>query len=199
MRVNGRKGKLFGDVEFIKNSLTIFAKYACPKKKQLMKKNSLSHFTVSFRTTDLSDNIKETKKERFKSCAAFSLALDESTDMSDTALLVIFIRAVTVGLGVVGGLLDMARISSTTIGHDICGHMIRAVEKFKLNPAKLCGPTTEGAPSITGRTNGFTKKFLDVIGAQDVVVSHCIIHQENLSTEVLPFAEAMKNVVQCVN
>ena len=49
---------------------------------------------------------------------------------------------------------------------------------------------------MTGRTNGFTIKFL---GAQDVVVTHCIIHQENLYTKVLDFAEVMKNVAQCVN
>ena len=32
-----------------------------------------------------------------------------------------------------------------------------------------------------------------------VVVSHCIIHQENLCTNVLAFAEDMKNVVHRVN
>ena len=37
------------------------------------------------------------------------------------------------------------------------------------------------------------------VGAQDVVVSHCIIHQENLCTKVLAFAEGMKNVVLCVD
>ena len=52
---------------------------------------------------------------------------------------------------------------------------------------------------MTGRINGFTKKFLVAIGAQDVVVTHIIVHQENLCTKVLDFAEMMKNVAQCVN
>ena len=52
---------------------------------------------------------------------------------------------------------------------------------------------------MTGRTNGFTKKSMNAIGAQDVVASQCIIHQEKLCTKVLAFAEVMKNVVQCVN
>ena len=77
--------------------------------------------------------------------------------------------------------------------------MIRVVETIELNPAKLCDLTTNGAHSMTGRTNGFTKTFLNAVGAQDVVVSHCIIQQGNLCTNVLAFAEAMKNVVQCVN
>ena len=52
---------------------------------------------------------------------------------------------------------------------------------------------------MTGRTYGFTKKFLHAIGALDVVVGHCMVHQENLCTNVLVFAEVIKNVVQCVN
>ena len=36
---------------------------------------------------------------------------------------------------------------------------------------------------MTGRTNGLTQKFQDVVGAQDVAVSHYIIHQENLCTK----------------
>ena len=192
------KGKPFGDREFPQKSLTIFTEYACPEMKHLVEQTSLLSLTVTHRTNDLSDNIKETSKERLKSCAAISQALDESTDMSDTALLVIFTRTVTVGYDI-GESLDMASLSSTTTGEDICGHVIRVVEKFELNPAKLCGLTTDGAPSMTGRTNGFTKTFLDAIGAQDVVVSHCIIHQENLCTTALAFADVMKNDVQCAD
>ena len=118
-------------------------------------------------------------------CAAFSLALDESTDISDTALLVIFIRADTVGFDVVEESLHMASLSSTTTGQKICEHVIRVVEMFELNPAKLCGLTTDGAPSMTGRTYGLIKKFMDA------VVSHSIIHKENLDTKVLVLAEVM--------
>lgn len=191
------KGKSYSDGEFIKNCLTIFTEYACPEKKHLVEKTSLSRFTVSRRTKDLSDNIKETLKERLKSCDAFSLALGESTDRSDTPQLVIFIRAVTAGFDIVEEFLDMASLSIT--GQDVCEQVLKVVEKFELNPAKLCGVTTDGAPSMTDRTTGLTKEFLNAVGAQDVVVSHCIIHQENLCTKVLDFAEVMRNVVQCVN
>ncbi|XP_076373036.1 general transcription factor II-I repeat domain-containing protein 2B-like [Tachypleus tridentatus] len=169
------------------------------REKYLVEQTSLSRFTVSRGTKDLSEDIKETLKERLNSCEAFSLALDESTDINDTSQLVIFIRAVTAGFDVFKEFLDMASLSSTTTGQDICEQVLKVVEKFELNPYKLCGVTTDGAPSMTGRTNGFTKKFLTAIGAQDVVVSHCIIHQESLCTKVLDFPEVMKNVVQCVN
>ena len=62
------------------------------------------------------------------------------------------------------------------------------MNRFELNPAKLCGLSTDGALSMTGRTNGFTKESWDAVGAQDVVVSQCIIDQENLCTKVMAFA-----------
>ena len=79
-------------------------------------------------------------------CAAFSLALNESTDISDTNQRVIFIRSVTVAFDVVEDLLDMAGLSSTTTGLDIREHVIRVVETFELNPAKLCGLETMALP-----------------------------------------------------
>ena len=153
------KGKPFGDGKFIKNCLTILTEYACLEKKHIVEQTSLSRFTVSHRTNDLSDNIKETLKERLKSCEAFSQTLDESTDICDTAQLVILIRAVTAGFDIVEEFLDMASLSSTTTGKDIGKQVLKVVEKFELNTAKLCGVTTNGAPSMTGRTNGFTKNF----------------------------------------
>ena len=40
---------------------------------------------------------------------------------------------------------------------------------------------------------------MDVIQTENVLVSHCIIHQESLCSKVLGFGEVMKNVVSCVN
>ena len=67
--------------------------------------------------------------------------------------------------------LDMANISSTATGQDICEHMITVVKKFKLNPAKLCGLTTDGCLSGCGWSTRYGCKHLQV----------------------------MKNVFQCVN
>ena len=103
------------------------------RKKKLADQNSLSRFNVLHRTNDLSDNIKESLKERLKSCET----LDESTDISDTVQLVIFVRAVTVDFDNVKEFLDIANLSSTTIGQDICEQVLKVVEKFELNPSKL--------------------------------------------------------------
>ena len=162
------------------------------RKKHLVEQTSLFRFTVPRRPNDLSDDIKQTSK-------AFSMALDEITGVSDTAQLDIFNRAVTAGFDIVEEFSDMGSLSSNTTGQDICEQALKFVKMFELNTAKLCGVTTDGASSMTGRKNGFTKKFLNAIEARDVVVSHCIIHKENLCTKVVSFAEIMRNAVRCVN
>ena len=88
------------------------------------------------------------------SCLAFSLALDECTGIRDTTQRVMYIRLFSAGLDVDEELQEMASLSSKTIGQDNCEHMNIVVQMFELNPAKVCGLITDGAPCITGRTNG---------------------------------------------
>ena len=66
----------------------------------------------------------------------------------------------------------MASLSSTTTGQDICEQVLKVVETVELNPAKLCDVTTDDAPSMASRINGFTTKFLTAVGEQNVVVRH---------------------------
>ena len=82
----------------------------------MAEQTNLSRFTVLRRINDLSDNIKEILKERLKSCEDFSLALNVSTDINDTAQLAIFIRDITADFDIVEEFLDMASLSSTTTG-----------------------------------------------------------------------------------
>ena len=55
---------------------------------------SLSHQTTARRISDLGKHISSKLKSIAENCIYFSLALDESTDISDTSELLIFIRTV---------------------------------------------------------------------------------------------------------
>ncbi|KAI6655302.1 General transcription factor II-I repeat domain-containing protein 2A-like [Oopsacas minuta] len=105
-----KSGKPLSEGEFVKDCLDIFASVACPDKKSIVESISLSHQTVARRVDDLSSNIEISLIKRLNACKFYSLALDESTDVSDTAQLAIFVRGVTENFEIIEELLG--KISS---------------------------------------------------------------------------------------
>lgn len=65
----------------------------------------LSRNAVADRTCDLATNLYDQQMEKAKEFVAFSLAVDESCDTSDTAQLSVFIRGVEANLCVTEELL----------------------------------------------------------------------------------------------
>ena len=128
------------------------------------------------RIDDLFKNIQLSLKKRVSKCSAFSIALDESTDLSNTAQQVVFIREVTDNFALIEEFLDMASMESTTIGQNICEEIVKLMKKFGIDSSKLVGITTNGAPSMVGKNNKLVKRFLDVIHSDDVLVRYYIIH-----------------------
>ena len=82
----------------------------------LVKETCLSHQTIGRRIDDLGDNIEGTLKDKLSACVLYSLALDESTDQSDTAQLVIFIRGIDENFNIIEEMLDLCHIKGTTTG-----------------------------------------------------------------------------------
>jgi len=67
----------------------------CPDKKSLFNDISCSKMTITRRIEDIDENILHQLQEISKSFTAFSITLDESTDIYNSAQLLIFIRGVT--------------------------------------------------------------------------------------------------------
>ena len=114
-----KKGKLLVDGELIKECIVIALNEYCPDKVNLVKETCLSHQTMGRRIDDLGDNIEGTLKDKLSACVLYSLALDEGTDQSDTAQLVIFIRGIDENFNIIEEMLDLCQIKSTTTGKDI--------------------------------------------------------------------------------
>uniref|UniRef100_A0A0L8G6W5 SPIN-DOC-like zinc-finger domain-containing protein n=1 Tax=Octopus bimaculoides TaxID=37653 RepID=A0A0L8G6W5_OCTBM len=129
--------------------MSIFTDSACAKNKHLLQQTSLSHFTVSNRINQFAENIEETSKESIIRGAAYSLALDESKGVSDTAQLVVFVRGVIDNFEITEEFLDMTSMSSTTTGQDISEQILKLMEEFQFDPSELCDLTTDGASSLT--------------------------------------------------
>uniref|UniRef100_A0A3B3TV26 SPIN-DOC-like zinc-finger domain-containing protein n=1 Tax=Poecilia latipinna TaxID=48699 RepID=A0A3B3TV26_9TELE len=147
-------GKLFSDGDFIKQYLIKVTEIMCPEKVLDFNNVSLSRNTVVRRIEDLSANLK--LQLRDKACAFdfYSIACDESTDATDTAQLLIFLRGVDDNFCCTEELLDMMSLKGTTTGKDIFEAVSEAVEKMGLKWDKLCGVTTDGAPAMTGERKG---------------------------------------------
>ncbi|GBP17497.1 General transcription factor II-I repeat domain-containing protein 2A [Eumeta japonica] len=91
----------------------------CPEKKNEFEKNSLSRRTVVRRIEMMANDIKTILTGRMAGFESFSIALDESTDLSDTAQLAIFIRGVDKEFTVTEELLALQPLNKTTTGEDV--------------------------------------------------------------------------------
>lgn len=86
--------KPFTDGEFIKECMEAASEILYPAQKQLFSKLSLSGVTVVKCIEELGTDIESTLKEQISKFIFYSLALDESTDLSDTDQLAIFVRGI---------------------------------------------------------------------------------------------------------
>ncbi len=136
-----RHGKLFTEGELIKECLVKVANIICPEKMQDFKNISLSRNTVARRIEDLSANLKEQVTDKIPTFDFYSIACDESTDSTDTAQLLIFLRGVDSNFCISEELLDMKSLKSTTTGKYIFETVSYAIESINLPWAKLCGIT----------------------------------------------------------
>jgi len=92
--------------------------------------------------------------DRVKEFDFFSLTCDKSTDASDTAQLLIFLRGVDNDMNVTEELLDLQSLKSQTRGIYLFSAESTAVNEMKLSWNKMTGLIADGGPSMTGERGG---------------------------------------------
>ena len=102
--------------EFVKECIVAAAKLIAPDKVAVFEKISLSRRIVSSRIQEMGDNIEKTRKDKAQDFEFFVLALDETTDITNTAQLAIFIRGVTSDFKIQEDLLSLESMHGTTRG-----------------------------------------------------------------------------------
>uniref|UniRef100_A0A674N6P6 SPIN-DOC-like zinc-finger domain-containing protein n=1 Tax=Takifugu rubripes TaxID=31033 RepID=A0A674N6P6_TAKRU len=165
---------------------------------------SLSRRTVADRITDMAQNIEKTLRDTARDFEYFSLACDETTDITNTAQLAIFVRGIPTKFEIKEELLSFQAMHGTSKGEDLFSQVVVAMNNFELPFEKLSGIATDGAPAMVGTQKGLTalvKKEMSRLGLDpsDIVVCHCVIHQESLCAHSLKLNNVMKTVVSTIN
>ena len=142
-------------------------------------------------------------KELVPSFQLFSLALDESTDIDDTAQLLIFVGGITENFEITEELLSMESMKNTTTGEDIFDCVENTFRTMELPWQKMVNVTTDGCPLLTGKNVGLLKRLSDRVAEVDctreLIFLRCIIHQEVFGEKVLGMKHVVDPVVKIVN
>ena len=200
-----RSAEPFTDGEFVRECMQEVSKVMFPDKSRLFNDISLSKNSIARRIEDIGEDLSGQLSSKTSEFQCFSLAFDESSDTTDTAQMLVFIRGVTESLSVHEDLLGLVSLHSTTRGLHVKEAELKLLRDRvpDLPLSKLVGLTTDGAPSMTGKGNGLVsllKKHLrESKFEQDILTVHCVIHQEALCSKTLKMTHVMELVVKCVN
>nr|XP_036299949.1 LOW QUALITY PROTEIN: protein TASOR-like [Pipistrellus kuhlii] len=170
----------------------------CPEKADLFSTVSLSGATMTRRIEEMGDNLQHHLQNSAKKLCYFSLALDKSNDVRDSAQLLIFMRGSNEYFEVTEELAALQSIKGTTTGVDIYEKVCQTVNGLELDWAKLASVTTDGAPSMVGSKRGVTahiKQEMDKHNHPHPIAIHCLIHQQALCFKSLKWDSVMKIVI----
>ncbi|KFM71552.1 General transcription factor II-I repeat domain-containing protein 2, partial [Stegodyphus mimosarum] len=197
-----KHSKPFTDGDFIKECLMKAGEIVCPGNVKAFQSISLSRNTVAERVTDLAANLSDQIKAKSSSFESFSIACDESTDISGKAQLAVFLRSCDKNFNIFEELLELIPMPGTTTGEDIFTCVFGLLQKYNLPLAKLNSVATDGAPSMTGKNKGFVallRKKLSEIHGSNIHHMHCIIHQEVLCTKVINMENVLSYIKKVIN
>jgi hypothetical protein len=129
--------------------------------------------------------------------AYFSIALNDSTDASDKAQLLIFIRGVKDKFDVISELLSMGAMKGTIPGEALYERLSTTHEWHKLQWNTLISVTTDGSPYLTGNNIGLLKSvrdsFRETCSHREMFLSHYISHQGLLSKTFFKYEPCEKH------
>lgn len=136
----------------------------------------LSDSTAVRRTEILADDLLDQMKSAVKKAKCISLALDESTDNTDNAQLLVFVRFFDEEKGeFFEDVTDLTDLHGHTRGDDIYEAVMEMLRDQEIDLKYVVSIATDGAPGMTGRERGLVSRLK--VHHPDLIACHCVIHQ----------------------
>ncbi|KAL6465184.1 hypothetical protein MHYP_G00253170 [Metynnis hypsauchen] len=119
----------YSEGEFVKECMVAAAQVLAPEKLKLFQNVSLSRRTMSDRIGDMAQDIEKSLKDSVKDFEFCSLALDETTDITNTSQLAIFVRGIMADFNTREDLLSLVGMHDTT--KDVMATVVSCVNFIK--------------------------------------------------------------------
>ncbi|KAM8778008.1 general transcription factor II-I repeat domain-containing protein 2 isoform 2-T2 [Rhynchonycteris naso] len=175
----------------------------CSEQKQAFANPSPNENAASQPVEDVTGNLLEKLREKVKSFVAYSIAIDEITDINNTTQLAIFIRGVDENFDVSEELLDTVPMTGTKSGNEMFLRVEKSLKKFNIDWSKLVSVASTGTPTMVDTNNGLVTKLKSKVAmickGSDLKSVCCIIHPESLCAQKLKMDHVMNVVVNSVN
>ncbi|XP_045399130.1 general transcription factor II-I repeat domain-containing protein 2B isoform X4 [Lemur catta] len=175
----------------------------CPEQKQVLANVNPTENAAVQPVEDVGGNLWEKLREKIRSFVAYSIAIDEITDINNTTQLAIFIRGVDENFDVSEELLDTVPMTGTKSGNEIFLRVEKSLKKFNIDWSKLVSVASTGTPAMVDASNGLVTKLKSRVAmfckGSELKSVCCIIHPESLCAQKLKMAHVMDVVVNSVN
>ena len=128
----------------------------------------------------------------------YSLATDESTDLTSTSQLLIFIRGVNLDFEITEQLASVCSMHGTTTGEDLFLEIEKILQCYSLHWNKLQCITVDGGKNMARLKKGLVGRImskLEELHLRKALSLHCIIHQQALCSKHLDISCVMQPVV----
>ncbi|XP_055462201.1 general transcription factor II-I repeat domain-containing protein 2 [Psammomys obesus] len=151
---------------------------------------------------EVAGSLWEKLRQKIRSFVAYSLAIDEITDIHDTPQLAIFIRGVDDSFDVAEELLDTVPTTGAKSGNELFLRVEKSLGKFSIDWSKLVSVASTGTPAMVDASSGLVTKLrarASCCKGADLKSLRCIIHPEWLCAHKLRMGHVMDVVVDSVN
>ena len=145
---------------FIDGNYVLKVNDFCPKNSNSFASISLLASSVVRRTEELGENIVAQLQQKAENFLWYSLAMDESTDLTTTSQILIFIRGVNLDFKITEQLALVYSMHGTTTGENLFLEVEKILQCYSFHLNKLQCVAVDGGKNVAGLKKGLVGRIM---------------------------------------